>query len=71
MPKYDVFVREVQIVTVRVEADSEQEAINKVDTDGYDTEGGTEFSHTLDTEFWTAEKVEEKKNAREKKKKKR
>jgi len=58
MTKYNVGVREVFVSTREVWASSEEEAISFV-RDGASEEIMCEYSHTLDTDFWTIEKVEE------------
>lgn len=53
---YHVGVREVQVATYEVVAESEEEAIQKV-YDGARNLVMTEYSHDMDSETWTAEKV--------------
>ena len=57
MPKYNVLIREVHVSHRTVEADSEGEAIEKV-AGGEGEETYLEYSHTLDTEAWTVEKIQ-------------
>jgi hypothetical protein len=53
--KFRVCVREVHIQGYVVEAASPDEAIGKVaDGEGEMDEGHFEYSHTLDTDYWTA-----------------
>jgi hypothetical protein len=54
MPKYMVGVREVHIAHWSVEAANEQEAVELVEAQR-GQEQFTEFSHTLDPEYWTVE----------------
>jgi hypothetical protein len=52
--KYIVQIREVHIQEVLIEAESEQEAINKVaDGDGQYLDNSLEYSHTLPRETFT------------------
>ena len=57
--KYIVEVREVHIQPYEVEADSPEQAIQNVKDGEEDKiamiESGFEYSHTLDSEFWTVE----------------
>lgn len=56
MKKYVVNVREVHVQPVRIEATSKEEAIEKiVKGQGTTVDDGLEYSHTLDSEFWTVE----------------
>jgi hypothetical protein len=53
---YTVYTREVHVQGYEVEADSEQEAIRKIeDMEGSLIEDYFEFSHMLDSSTWTAE----------------
>lgn len=59
MPKYHVGIREVHVVTVSVEAKSEEEALKKAGSileEGLD-EIDQEYSHTLDPDTWSVERV--------------
>lgn len=52
--KYLVEVREVWVQMVEIEAEYENEAIQKVSQgQGEQLEGCFEYSHTLDPEYWT------------------
>lgn len=54
--KFIVFVREVYVQQVLVEAESENEAIKKVRFgEGDHLDNSLEYSHTLDSDTWTAE----------------
>ena len=58
MKKYCIGVREVWIQLVTIEAESEVEAIDAIaGGDGEQAEEGIEYSHTLDPETWTVEKL--------------
>ena len=58
MPKYIVEVREVWSQGVEIEADSPEEALEKVKEEEGDTmEALFEYSHTLDKEFWVVTPV--------------
>lgn len=54
---YYVHIREVHVSTREVEADSPEEALEKV-KDGDGEETMCEYSHTLDDETWTVEDAE-------------
>jgi hypothetical protein len=56
MPKYNVMIREVHVSHRTVEAEDEKEAIEQA---GGGTETYLEYSHTLDPDTWTVEKIEE------------
>lgn len=51
MKKYLVFVREVHVSTVAVEAENEEEAANKAE-DGEGKEIECVYSHTLEKDSW-------------------
>lgn len=53
--KYTVAVREVHILYVDVEADSEEQAM-KIVQDGGGDYGQSEYQRTLGTETWTIDK---------------
>lgn len=54
MTKFIVEVREVHVQSMRVEAESAEEAIKKVvNGEGEIVENCMEYSHTLDSENWT------------------
>lgn len=62
--KYRVYVEEVHLIPVEVEAESEDHArklANECIEDGYDMNGDAlsfgEYSHTLDPEGWTVSKL--------------
>lgn len=58
MTKYFVYVREVHVQTVEVEAKDEDEAIDKVkDGEGEYLDDALEYSHCLDADTWTVEEV--------------
>jgi hypothetical protein len=57
MPEFFVGVREVHVQTMLVEAETEKEAIDKV-REGEGESCLCEYSHTLDSETWTAEKAD-------------
>ena len=60
MPKFIVCVREIYIQPYEVEARDEDDAKEIVREGGGDIlEEKLEYSHTLDTNLWTVEKVEE------------
>jgi len=60
MPRYHVGIREVHVNTVVVIADSEEQALRKAaDDELEDDELEVEYSHTLDPDVWTVEKVED------------
>jgi len=53
MPRYNVGVREVHVMTLTVEAENEAEAIRKAEQkirEGYDGSLETEYSHNLPTD---------------------
>lgn len=53
---FKVFVREIHVQQVNIEAASEKEAIQKVaDGDGEYTDNTLEYSHSCDTDTWTVE----------------
>ena len=54
MAKYTVLVREVHISHMEVEADSPEEAIEKV-KEGEGDEATCEYSHTLDDDTWSVD----------------
>jgi len=54
MPKYTVLRREVHISHQEIEADSVEDAINRV-VDGEGDEVYFEYSHTLDSDIWSVE----------------
>lgn len=55
--KFIVMVREVHVQMVEVEANSEADAIERVNRgEGSTLDNTLEFSHRLNTETWTAEK---------------
>lgn len=55
--KYTVSVREVHIQLVDIEADNEQDAIERVKQgEGRTWDAGLEYSRTLPTDTWTVEK---------------
>lgn len=57
--QYTVAKREVWISFVNIEAESEAKAIEKVfKGGGEEIEGGLEYSHTMGTEYWTAEVID-------------
>lgn len=58
MAKYLVGIREVHVWTVEVEAGSEEEAL-LVEKCEVGRDVMTEYSHTLDKETWSVEKIEE------------
>jgi hypothetical protein len=59
--KFHVMIREVHVQTVEVEAESEQKAIEKVqEGEGEYLEDSLEYSHTLEPDCWTVEKISEK-----------
>ena len=59
MKKYIVCVREVWIQMLKVEAESDSEAIEIVERGGgKEIENMLEYSHTLDSEYWTVDKDE-------------
>jgi len=61
MKKFMVTVKEVYTREIEVEAESKEEAIEKANDvieEGED-EINLEYSHTLDTDEWTAEEMEE------------
>ena len=54
--KFIVEVREVHVQPFKVEADSKAEAIETVKEGGGEIiENAFKYSHTLDSEYWTAE----------------
>jgi len=56
MPKFIVGVREVHIQMMEVSAESKEEAIAAVQAgDGDILDDTLEYSHTLDSDLWTAE----------------
>jgi len=56
MKEFTVLVREVWIQPVKVKAKSLRDAVNTVENgEGEFVESGFEFSHSLDSEYWTAE----------------
>ena len=59
MKKYIVGMREIHIQNVEIEAESPEEAIERVaDGEGDFVDNSLEYSHTLNTDTWT---VKEKK----------
>lgn len=56
MPKFNVLIREVHVSHREVEAETEAEAM-KLAEDA--EEHFLEYSHTLDRETWTVEKIKE------------
>ena len=63
MAKFIVFKREVHVQGYEVEAKDEGEALHKaVEDEGDLIEERVEYSHTLDPETWTVEKVGEEAN---------
>lgn len=59
MPKFIVKVREVWVQDVEIEADSEEEAKDKVESgEGEPVLGHNhfEFSHSLETDHWSVER---------------
>lgn len=54
MPIYNVLVREVHISHMKVTADDEKQAVEKVKK-GAGEECTLEYSHTLDPEYWSVE----------------
>ncbi len=58
VPKYIVHVREVWVQSVEVEANSPEEAKQRIcEGKGYTIEDRFEFSRSLEPETWTVEKV--------------
>lgn len=58
MPRFRVLVREVHVQPHIVDAESAAAAIKKVaDGEGELVDNGGEYSHSLDPETWTVEKV--------------
>jgi len=56
--KFIVSIREVHIQAVEIEADTKEEAVEKVkEGEGEYLEDGLDYSHTLDSEFWTVEEL--------------
>jgi hypothetical protein len=67
MPRYIVVTKEVFEQPYEVEANSEEEALEKViDGEGDILDDCFEYSHTLDRDTWTVELVEEDKKFEEK-----
>jgi hypothetical protein len=56
MAKYYIGIREVHVSTVFVEADSEEEALDKA-AEGESEEVMLEYSHTMDREHFTIDRV--------------
>jgi hypothetical protein len=55
--KFIVSVREVHVQMVEVEADSEADAVERVNRlEGVDVPDGQEFSHRMSLTTWTVEK---------------
>lgn len=54
MAKYIVNVREVHVSMMEIEAESEEEAIKEVARGGGE-EVALEYSHTLETDYWTVD----------------
>ena len=60
MLKFIVEVREVHIQGYEIEAETEEQAKDLIrEGNGDLIDGHFEYSHTLDSEFWTVEKKEE------------
>jgi hypothetical protein len=60
MEKFIVYVREVHVQGYRVDAKDAKEAVAKVENgEGDLLDSHFEYSHTLDSETWTAEKENE------------
>lgn len=49
---YKVFAQEIHVSTVKVEANSEEDAINRVGA-GWGEEVACEYSYTLDPDTWS------------------
>jgi hypothetical protein len=53
MKKFVVQIREVHIQLVEIEAENYLDAIHRVENgEGDNLEGGSEYSHTLEPDFW-------------------
>ena len=60
MPKYHVGIREVHVSTVVVTAADEEEALKKAGEGNFDFDQiDLEYSHSLDPDVWSVEKVED------------
>ena len=60
MKKFLVEVREVHVQPVLIEAESIEEAMDKVDTSSENyCDYPLEYSHMMDKQFWTAEEVQD------------
>lgn len=62
MPKFEVYIQEVWVIPVRVEAGSLSEAREKVavmleEGGGFYNENQAEYSHTLGVEKWTVRQI--------------
>lgn len=63
MKTFIVLVKEVHIQPVKIKAMNKNDAIRRVNEDaGEYLEEGIEYSHTLDTETWTVQHVDNGKN---------